>query len=354
MPIPKNSRDPSGRQRLFEAQQNGSKQTTKSIKKQQKALLKELKEAAAKRKTPMFNAKGELTANAEEKKKPAVKKKATAKKKPAAKKTEAKKPAAKKTEAKKTEAKKTEAKKTEAKKTEAKKTEAKKTEAKKKVVKKKVVKKKVVKKKAVKKPSKLLQSLKAARGKPPTPKTTQSKMRQSLKAARGKPPTPKGTTIGPAGERIGGNTSVKKGGRLASVGKNLLRFGGPLAALSVGASVYNAVHPDKVKKRTGESKAGFGTKKEKKKPITSAATATTVANASQTSSESTQGASSSSQSSSFGAAFKEAKAAGQRVFTWPKGKSGKSYSTVTKDEVKKSGSKNLREHLNKQNKKKSK
>jgi hypothetical protein len=343
MPIPKNSRDPSGRQRLFEAQQNGSKQTTKSIKKQQKALLKELKEAAAKRKTPMFNAKGELTANAEEKKKPAVKKKATAKK------TEAKKPAAKKPAAKKTEAKKPAAKKTEAKKP-----AAKKTEAKKKVVKKKVVKKKVVKKKAVKKPSKLLQSLKAARGKPPTPKTTQSKMRQSLKAARGKPPTPKGTTIGPAGERIGGNTSVKKGGRLASVGKNLLRFGGPLAALSVGASVYNAVHPDKVKKRTGESKAGFGTKKEKKKPITSAATATTVANASQTSSESTQGASSSSQSSSFGAAFKEAKAAGQRVFTWPKGKSGKSYSTVTKDEVKKSGSKNLREHLNKQNKKKSK
>ena len=322
MPIPKNSRDPSGRQRLFEAQQNGSKQTTKSIKKQQKALLKELKEAAAKRKTPMFNAKGELTANAEEKKKPAVKKKATAKKKPAAKKTEAKKPAAKK------------------------------TEAKKKVVKKKVVKKKVVKKKAVKKPSKLLQSLKAARGKPPTPKTTQSKMRQSLKAARGKPPTPKGTTIGPAGERIGGNTSVKKGGRLASVGKNLLRFGGPLAALSVGASVYNAVHPDKVKKRTGESKAGFGTKKEKKKPITSAATATTVANASQTSSESTQGASSSSQSSSFGTAFRKAKDAGEKTFTWPKG--GKSYSTATKDEVKKSGSKNLREHLNKQNKKKSK
>ena len=320
MPIPKNSRDPSGRQRLFEAQQNGSKQTTKSIKKQQKALLKELKEAAAKRKTPMFNAKGELTANAEEKKKPAVKKKATAKKKPAAKKTEAKKPAAKK------------------------------TEAKKKVVKKKVVKKKVVKKKAVKKPSKLLQSLKAARGKPPTPKTTQSKMRQSLKAARGKPPTPKGTTIGPAGERIGGNTSVKKGGRLASVGKNLLRFGGPLAALSVGASVYNAVHPDKVKKRTGESKAGFGTKKEKKKPITSAATATTVANASQTSSESTQGASSSSQSSSFGAAFKKARASGVSKFSW----NGKSYSTATKDEVKKSGSKNLREHLNKQNKKKSK
>jgi hypothetical protein len=370
MPIPKNSRDPSGRQRLFEAQQNGSKQTTKSIKKQQKALLKELKEAAAKRKTPMFNAKGELTANAEEKKKPAVKKKATAKKKPAAKKTEAKKteakkteakkPAAKKTEAKKPAAKKTEAKKPAAKKTEAKKPAAKKTEAKKKVVKKKVVKKKVVKKKvvkkkvvkkkAVKKPSKLLQSLKAARGKPPTPKTTQSKMRQSLKAARGKPPTPKGTTIGPAGERIGGNTSVKKGGRLASVGKNLLRFGGPLAALSVGASVYNAVHPDKVKKRTGESKAGFGTKKEKKKPITSAATATTVANASQTSSESTQGASSSSQSSSFGAAFKKARKAGKSKFSW----NGKSYSTVTKDEVKKSGSKNLREHLNKQNKKKSK
>jgi len=48
--------------------------------------------------------------------------------------------------------------------------------------------------------------------------------------------------------------------------------------------------------------------------------------------------------SSFGAAFRKAKDAGQKIFTWPKG--GKSYSTATKDDVKKSGSKDLRGHLN--------
>ena len=54
--------------------------------------------------------------------------------------------------------------------------------------------------------------------------------------------------------------------------------------------------------------------------------------------------------SSFGAAFKKARKEGLSTFTWP-ADGGKSYSTATKDDVKKSGSKNLREHLNKQNKK---
>ena len=307
MPIPKRKIDPSNKQKLFERLLAGGSDTRASKLKQQKALVKEMADAKAKRPVAKFNSKGQNVAKLEdEKKKPKAKKKANTSK-----------------------------------------VTANKEVVKKPVAKKKVAKKKVVKKKVVKTPSKLMQSLKATRGKPPTPKTAQSAMKQSLNQTRSKPKTPKGTSIGPAGERIGGNTSVKKGGRLASVGKNLLRFGGPLAALSVGASVYNAVHPDKVKKRTGESKAGFGTKKKKKKPITSAATATTVANASQTSSESTQGASSSSQSSSFGAAFKKARKAGKSKFSW----NGKSYSTATKDDVKKSGSKNLREHLNKQNKK---
>ena len=337
MPIPKRKINPSNKQKLFERLLAGGSDTRASKLKQQKALVKEMADAKAKRPVAKFNSKGQNVAKLEdEKKKPKAKKKANTSKVTANKEV-VKKPVAKKKVAKKKVAKKPEAKKP----------EAKKPEAKKPVAKKKVAKKKVVKKKVVKTPSKLMQSLKATRGKPPTPKTAQSAMKQSLNQTRSKPKTPKGTSIGPAGERIGGNTSVKKGGRLASVGKNLLRFGGPLAALSVGASVYNAVHPDKVKKRTGESKAGFGTKKKKKKPITSAATATTVANASQTSSESTQGASSSSQSSSFGAAFKKARKAGKSKFSW----NGKSYSTATKDDVKKSGSKNLREHLNKQNKK---
>ena len=159
-------------------------------------------------------------------------------------------------------------------------------------------------------------------------------------------------TIGPAGERIGGSSKTTiekggqrskastKGGKLASVGKNLLRFG-PLAAVSAGSLLYNAVHPDKVKERTGPSKAGFGTKKPKPKP-TQAATSTTD--------KKDSGKKKSTTVSSFGAAFRKAKDDGLKVFPW----NGKSYSTATKDEVKKSGSKNLREHLNKQNKKKSK
>ena len=172
--------------------------------------------------------------------------------------------------------------------------------------------------------------------------------------AKTAPPKPKllrgPSTIGPAGERIGGSSKTTiekggqrskastKGGKLASVGKNLLRFG-PLAAVSAGSLLYNAVHPDKVKERTGPSKAGFGTKKPKS---TQAATSTTD--------KKDTGKKKSTTVSSFGAAFRKAKDDGLKVFPW----NGKSYSTATKDEVKKSGSKNLREHLNKQNKKKSK
>lgn len=51
---------------------------------------------------------------------------------------------------------------------------------------------------------------------------------------------------------------------------------------------------------------------------------------------------------SFGAAFKAARKAGKQTFKWQ----GKSYSTATKDDVKKSKSKDLREHLNKKEGKK--
>ena len=49
---------------------------------------------------------------------------------------------------------------------------------------------------------------------------------------------------------------------------------------------------------------------------------------------------------SFGEAFKAAKKAGVKEFDY----NGKKYAAVTEDEVKKSGSKNLREYLNKKNK----
>tara|TARA_R110002094_G_scaffold200002_1_gene171818 strand:+ start:161 stop:649 length:489 start_codon:yes stop_codon:yes gene_type:complete len=49
---------------------------------------------------------------------------------------------------------------------------------------------------------------------------------------------------------------------------------------------------------------------------------------------------------SFGEAFKAAKKAGVKEFDY----NGKKYAAVTEDEVKKSGSKNLREYLNKRNK----
>lgn len=50
--------------------------------------------------------------------------------------------------------------------------------------------------------------------------------------------------------------------------------------------------------------------------------------------------------SEFGAAFAKARKSGVATFTHK----GKSFSTATKDDVKKSGSKNLREHLNKKRK----
>ena len=339
-----------------------------------KDLVKELADAKKARKVPKFNSKGQSAAK-EEAKKPAAKKKKVLKK------PEAKKPAAKM----------------------------------KKVLKKPAAKK--TRKTVSKLVKSLKKGSKAGNLKPDAPKTPKQKFIQSLKDSRTKPEKPtsakvkpkstgsttnpngsakikqtsargkasttggsttgnksviksnsrikdvKGTnttakpkllrgpsTIGPAGERIGGSSKTTiekggqrskastKGGKLASVGKNLLRFG-PLAAVSAGSLLYNAVHPDEVKKRSGPSKAGFGTKKPKP---TQAATSTTD--------KKDTGKKKSTTVSSFGAAFRKAKDDGLKVFPW----NGKSYSTATKDEVKKSGSKNLREHLNKQNKKKSK
>jgi hypothetical protein len=320
-----------------------------------KDLQKELKDAKAKRKTPKFNSKGQLTANAEEKK-------------PAAKKKVVKKPEAKK---KKPVVKKKVVKKPEAKKPVVKKPAAKKPAAKKKVAKKKVAKKKVNisrgKPVPVTNPNgkAAISQRTSARGNAastgskavgqvdPNNKTGKqvTQYKRPIKDVKGTNTTvkpkaiPDGTKIGPAGERHGSSAKPKSSGKFLS---RLLKggaalTGGPLAAIAAGATLYNMVNPDKTKARSGKSKAGFGTKK-KKQAKTSAATATSAASASQTSSESTQGASS---SSSFGAAFKKARASGVSKFTWK----GKSYSTATKDDVKKSGSKNLREHLNKQNKK---
>jgi hypothetical protein len=342
-----------------------------------KDLVKELADAKKARKVPKFNSKGQSAAK-EEAKKPAAKKKKVLKK------PEAKKPAAKK-----------------------------KPEAKKPAAKKKKVLKKPAAKKTRKTVSKLVKSLKkgskAGNLKPDSPKTPKQKFIQSLKDSRTKPEKPtsakakpkstgsttnpngsakikqtsargkasttggsttgnksviksnsrikdvKGTnttakpkllrgpaTIGPAGERISPQSKKvpsKLMNKVLSVGKNVV--GGPLGALGAAATLYNMVHPDKVKERTGPSKAGFGTKKPKPKP-TQAATSTTD--------KKDTGKKKSTTVSSFGAAFRKAKDDGLKVFPW----NGKSYSTATKDEVKKSGSKNLREHLNKQNKKKSK
>ena len=351
-----------------------------------KELEAELKKARKGRTVAKFNSKGQTVEKAK------TKVKSTRGKPPTAKKPEAKKPEAK-TKVKSTRGKPPTVKKPEAKKPEAKKPTVKKPTVKKPEAKKPTVKKPTVKKPAVKKPvSKLAKSLKKPKvkkteAKKPTvkrtsartnPKSTTStanpngsaKIKQ--RSARGKASSVgksttgnksvvkansrikdvKGTnttakpkllrgpsTIGPAGERIGGNPSnIKKGGKLASVGKNLLRFG-PLAAVSAGSMLYNAVHPDEVKKRSGPSKAGFGTKKTK--PTTAQAATSSVAS---TTDKKGTGDKQTATTSSFGAAFRKAKDAGQKIFTWPKG--GKSYSTATKDDVKKSGSKDLRGHLN--------
>jgi hypothetical protein len=282
----------------------------KTSKVKAKALIKEIKDAAAKRKTPKFNAQGQEN------------------------KTPTKKPEAKKPEAKKLSA------------------ESKpSTNAK-------------IRRKKVN----------TSRGKPPKKtkvdvrRTGGPKFGAGNKTATDKPPAkptvkPKvkasSSTVGPAGDRISPQrTKVpsKLLSRLATVGKGAARFAGPAGLAITGASLLASLIPENTKGggiggRKGQAGyTGVDPKKAKNKDKTGAATATSVTNASQTSSESTQGASSSSQSSSFGAAFKKAKASGVSKFSW----NGKSYSTATKDEVKKSGSKNLREHLNKQNKKKSK
>ena len=323
-----------------------SKKTSKS---EAKALIKEIKDAAAKRKTPKFNSKGQAQDNKTPTKKPEAKKKKPVVKKKVVKKPEAKKPVVKKKV-------------------------AKKPAAKKKVVKKKVAKKKVNisrgKPVPVTNPNgkAAISQRTSARGNAsstgskavgqvdPNNKTGKqvTQYKRPIKDVKGTNTTvkpkaiPDGTKIGPAGERHGSSAKPKSSGKFLS---RLLKggaalAGGPLGAIAAGATLYNMVNPDKTKARSGKSKAGFGTKK-KKQAKTSAATATSAASASQTSSESTQGASS---SSSFGAAFRKAKDAGLKTFTWPSS-GGKSYSTATKDDVKKSGSKNLREHLNKQNKK---
>ena len=344
-----------------------------------KDLTKELEDSRKARKVPKFNSKGQVTANSDDKKKPAAKKKKAEAKKPADKKPAAKKPAAKK-----------------------------KAEAK----------KKPAAKKTRKTVSKLVKSLrkgsKAGNLKPDAPKTPKQKFIQSLKDSRTKPEKPtsakvkpkstgsttnpngsakikqtsargkasttggsttgnksviksnsrikdvKGTnttakpkllrgpaTIGPAGERISPQSKKvpsKLMNKVLSVGKNVV--GGPVGALGAAATLYNMVHPDKVKERTGPSKAGFGTKKTTPK-TTQAVTSTDVK---KDTGKKDTGKKEATTASSFGTAFRKAKDDGLKVFPW----NGKSYSTATKDEVKKSGSKNLREHLNKLNKKKSK
>ena len=342
-----------------------SKKTSKS---KAKALIKEIKDAAAKRKTPKFNAQGQENKTPTKKPRKKVSKLVRSLKKgnkagtlkpdkplsPKQKllqslkdsRDKPAKPASEKPEAKKTEAKKTEAKKLSA--------ESKpSTNAK-------------IRRKKVN----------TSRGKPPKKtkvdvrRTGGPKFGAGNKTATDKPPAkptvkPKvkasSSTVGPAGDRISPQSKKvpsKLLSRLATVGKGAARFAGPAGLAITGASLLASLIPENTKGggiggRKGQAGyTGVDPKKAKNKDKTGAATATSVTNASQTSSESTQGASSSSQSSSFGAAFRKAKDAGEKTFTWPKG--GKSYSTATKDEVKKSGSKNLREHLNRLNKKKSK
>ena len=275
----------------------------KTSKVKAKALIKEIRDAAAKRKTPKFNAQGQ------ENKTPT--------KKPEAKKTEAKKPVAKALSA-----------------------ESKpSTNAK-------------IRRKKVN----------TSRGKPPKKtkvdvrRTGGPKFGAGNKTATDKPPAkptvkPKvkasSSTVGPAGDRISPQSKKvpsKLMNKVLSVGKNVV--GGPVGALGAAATLYNMVHPDKVKERTGPSKAGFGTKKTTPK-TTQAVTSTDVK---KDTGKKDTGKKEATTASSFGTAFRKAKDDGLKVFPW----NGKSYSTATKDEVKKSGSKNLREHLNRLNKKKSK
>ena len=328
-----------------------SKKTSKS---KAKALIKEIKDAAAKRKTPKFNAQGQENKTPTKKPRKKVSKLVRSLKKgnkagtlkpdkplsPKQKllqslkdsRDKPAKPASEKPEAKKPEAKKTEAKKLSA---------ESKPSTNDKIRRKKV---------------------NTSRGKPPKKtkvdvrRTGGPKFGAGNKTATDKPPAkptvkPKvkasSSTVGPAGDRISPQSKKvpsKLMNKVLSVGKNVV--GGPVGALGAAATLYNMVHPDKVKERTGPSKAGFGTKKTTPK-TTQAVTSTDVK---KDTGKKDTGKKEATTASSFGTAFRKAKDDGLKVFPW----NGKSYSTATKDEVKKSGSKNLREHLNKQNKKKSK
>jgi len=328
-----------------------SKKTSKS---KAKALIKEIKDAAAKRKTPKFNAQGQENKTPTKKPRKKVSKLVRSLKKgnkagtlkpdkplsPKQKllqslkdsRDKPAKPASEKPEAKKPEAKKTEAKKLSA---------ESKPSTNDKIRRKKV---------------------NTSRGKPPKKtkvdvrRTGGPKFGAGNKTATDKPPAkptvkPKvkasSSTVGPAGDRISPQSKKvpsKLMNKVLSVGKNVV--GGPVGALGAAATLYNMVHPDKVKERTGPSKAGFGTKKTTPK-TTQAVTSTDVK---KDTGKKDTGKKEATTASSFGTAFRKAKDDGLKVFPW----NGKSYSTATKDEVKKSGSKNLREHLNRLNKKKSK
>ena len=157
---------------------------------------------------------------------------------------------------------------------------------------------------------------------------------------------PDGTKIGPAGERISPQskkTPSKLLSKLARFGKGAARFAGPAGVAITAGSLLASLIPENTKGggiggRKGQAgRTGVDPKKAAKKPVATAAAKKTAAKKTTT-------------TSSFGAAFKKARKAGLSTFTWP-ADGGKSYSTATKDDVKKSGSKNLREHLNKQNKK---
>ena len=334
-----------------------------------KDLVKELADAKKARKVPKFNSKGQSAAKEEAKKPAAKKKKAEAKKPAAKKKAEAKKkPAAKKTR--KTVSKlvkslrkgskagnlKPDAPKTPKQKLlqslkDSRKSPEKpastKPEAKKPAAKKPVAKALSAESKPSTNTKIRRKKVNTSRGKPPTKtkvdvrRTGGPKFGAGNKTATAKtaPPKPKllrgPSTIGPAGERIGGSskTTVEKGGQRSKASTNtsklskFARFGKLLSPLMVALQSENVGKGSDIVPKDAKLFSGF---KETEPKNTDAKKSKTV--------------------SSFGAAFRKAKDDGLKVFPW----NGKSYSTATKDEVKKSGSKNLREHLNKLNKKKSK
>ena len=313
-----------------------SKKTSKS---KAKALIKEIKDAAAKRKTPKFNAQGQENKTPTKKPRKKVSKLVKSLKKgnkagtlkpdkplsPKQKllqslkdsRDKPAKPASEKPEAKKTEAKKPVAKALSA--------ESKpSTNAK--------IRRKKVNTSRGKPPKKTKVDVRRTGG----PKFGAGNKTATAKTAPPKPKLLRGpSTIGPAGERIGGSskTTVEKGGQRSKASTNtsklskFARFGKLLSPLMVALQSENVGKGSDIVPKDAKLFSGF---KETEPKNTDAKKSKTV--------------------SSFGAAFRKAKDDGLKVFPW----NGKSYSTATKDEVKKSGSKNLREHLNKLNKKKSK